>query len=91
MSYSVIKYMSYAALAFGFLYMSWHLGRAFEGQGAGNVMVTACRETGAGYDCRAVEVKIGELRRVYERAIEERLVPEPAVERNDDVLELTRR
>jgi hypothetical protein len=91
MKYSVIKYMSYAALVFGFFYMTWHLGRAFERQGADGVMVTACRETPAGYDCRAAKVGIGELRRVYEQAVEERLVPEPAVERNDNVLELTRR
>ena len=91
MKYSVIKYMSYAALGFGFLYMTWHLGRAFEKHGAGNVTVTACRETDAGYDCRAVEVEIGELKRVYERAIEERQEPVPAAGRNNNLLELTRR
>ena len=31
MKYSVLRYMSYAVLGFGFLYMTWHLGRAFEG------------------------------------------------------------
>jgi hypothetical protein len=91
MSYSVIKYMSYAALVFGFLYMMWHLGRAFERKGADSVMVTACRETPAGYDCRAVRVGIGELRRVYEQAVGVGIGAAPAVECNDKVLELTKR
>lgn len=91
MNYSVIKYMSYGALAFGFLYMTWHLGRAFERNGSDGVMVTACRETPAGYDSRAVKVGIGELRRVYEHAVEERLEPAPAAGWNDNVLELTKR
>lgn len=89
MKYSLLKYMSYAALGFGFLYMTWHLGRAFEGGDAREVTVTACRETSAGYDCRAVDVGIGELRRAYERAIEESAGP--AAVRNNNLLELTRR
>lgn len=83
--------MSYVALVFGFLYMTWHLGRAFERKGADIVMVTACRETSVGYDCRAVRVGIGELRRVYEKAVGERLGAAPIVECNDNVLELTKR
>ena len=90
MKYSVLKYMSYAVLGFGFLYMTWHLGRAYEGGDSRGVMVTACRETPAGYDCREVEVEIGELKRVYERAVEEESSG-PATVRNSDSLELTKR
>ena len=89
MKYSVLRYMSYAVLGFGFLYMTWHLGRAFERDEARNVTVTACMETEAGYDCRAVDVEIGELKRVYERAIEESVEPETG--RNNNLLEFTKR
>jgi hypothetical protein len=90
MKYSLLKYMSYAVLGFGFLYMTWHLGRAYEGGDDRGVTVTACRETRSGYDCREVEVEIGELRRVYERTIEEESSG-PAAVRNNDLLELTKR
>jgi hypothetical protein len=90
MKYSLLRYLSYAVLGFGFLYMTWHLGRAYEGGDDRGVMVTACRETRAGYDCREVEVEIGELRRVYERTIE-RESSGPATVRNNDSLELTKR
>ena len=90
MKYSLLRYMSYAVLGFGFLYMTWHMGRAFERGEGQEVTVTACRETRAGYDCREVEVEIGELRRVYERAIEEESSG-PATVRNSDSLELTKR
>jgi hypothetical protein len=51
------------------------------------VTVTACRETAVGYDCRAVDVEIGELRRVYEQAIEDSAGPG----RNNNLLEFTKR
>jgi hypothetical protein len=89
MKYSLLRYMSYAVLGFGFLYMTWHLGRAYEGGDGREVTVTACRETRAGYDCRAVGVEIGELRRAYERAIEE--TTGPVSVRNNNLLELTKR
>lgn len=90
MKYSLLRYMSYAVLGFGFLYMTWHLGRAYEGGDARGVTVTACRETPGGYDCREVEVEIGELRRAYERAIEGESSG-PATVRNNELLEFTKR
>jgi hypothetical protein len=89
MKYSLLRYMSYAVLGFGFLYMTWHLGRAFEGGDGQEVTVTACMETGTGYDCRAVDVEIGELRRAYERVIKESSGPGPG--RDNNLLELTKR
>ena len=30
MNYVAVKYLSYVVLVFGLMYISWHMGRAFE-------------------------------------------------------------
>ena len=56
-----IKYGSYFFLIFGFLYVSWHMGRAFEKNGSGAEEVRAVRTVA---ECQ----EAGELRRALRAA-----------------------
>lgn len=91
MKYSVIKYLSYAVLTFGFLYMSWHLGRAFERADAGELGVTRGVAAVERTDCRTMRQEIEDYRRVYEEVLDELRDPEPAAHWNDEYMEFTKR
>jgi len=78
------KYGSYFFLLFGFLYVSWHLGRAFEKDGAWGEEMAAVRTVAA---CPEVD----ELRRVYEEVLRELEYPTPRSEWNSRYMEFTKR
>ena len=78
------KYGSYFFLVFGFLYVSWHLGRSFEKNGTWGEEARAVRTTAA---CPEVD----ELRRVYEEVLRELEDPAPKSEWNHRYMEFTKR
>lgn len=93
MKYGVLRYLSYMVLVFGFLYISWHMGRAFERDGGAEtgVTITTCRDTGVSIDCSSVEVGAEDFGRVYERVMEESRDAEPESVMANPVLEFTKR
>jgi len=81
--FKFFKYGSYFILVFGFLYVSWHMGRAFEkdgawGEDAAVRTVAACPE-------------VDELKRVYEEVLRELEEPTPSSEWNTRYMEFTKR
>jgi len=74
----VFKYGSYMVLIFGFLYVSWHLGRSFEKAGAEQTAVAACAE-------------VDDLKRVYEEVLRELEEPAPKSHWNNRYMEFTKR
>jgi hypothetical protein len=74
----IFKYGSYMVLIFGFLYVSWHLGRSFEKTGAEGTAVTACAE-------------VDDLKRVYEEVLRELEEPTPKSHWNNRYMEFTKR
>ncbi|MEQ9619869.1 MAG: hypothetical protein RIG61_11950 [Deltaproteobacteria bacterium] len=91
MKYSAIKYLSYAVLTFGFLYMTWHMGRAFERADAGEVTVNARARAGEYTECREMRREIEGYRRVYEQVLDELRDPAPASRWNNKYMEFTKR
>lgn len=73
MKYGFFRYTSYLVLVFGFLYMSWHLGRSFEAEGGADegVTITTCREREDSIDCSSVEVGLGDFMHVYDTMTDE--------------------
>jgi hypothetical protein len=73
MKYGFLRYVSYLVLVFGFLYMSWHLGRSFEAEGGADegVTITTCREREDSIDCSSVEVGLGDFMHVYDTMTDE--------------------
>lgn len=80
----LFKYGSYFVLIFGFLYVSWHLGRAFEKDGA---WVEDARAVRTAQACPEVD----ELKRVYEEVLRELEEPTPKSEWNTRYMEFTKR
>jgi len=88
MKYSAVKYLSYMVLVFGFLYISWHMGRAFERADAGEV---SAADSARVADCREMRDEIEGYRRVYEEVLQELRDPTPAEHWNNEYLEFTKR
>ena len=69
---------------FGFLYVSWHMGRAFEKDGAWGQAVQPA-------SIQAACPEVDELKRVYEEVLRELEEPTPKSEWNARYLEFTKR
>ncbi len=91
MRLSSIKYLSYVVLVFGFLYLTWHMGRAFERAGAKEVTVTSCTTMQDEIDCHAIQMEINDYKRVYEEVLDELREPAPKSEWNNKYMEFTKR
>ena len=93
MQYGLLRYTSYFVLVFGFLYMSWHLGRSFESDGGTDesVTITTCRDRGDSIDCSSVEVGLGDFIHVYDRMTDEPDGVVPVAADTQPRLELTKR
>jgi hypothetical protein len=79
MKYGFLRYTSYLVLVFGFLYISWHMGRSFENDGGADegVTITTCRDSGYSIDCSSVEVGLGDFMHVYDTMTDELDMPAP--------------
>ncbi len=91
MKLSAIKYLSYAVLVFGFIYITWHMGRAFERAGAEEVIVTSCRTVEDNLDCHAIQMEVKDYKRVYEEVLHELEEPTHKNEWNNKYMEFTKR
>lgn len=88
---SIFRYTSYMILVFGFFYMSWHFGRAYEKGSFDDVTVTTCREADESFDCREVRMEIEGYKRVYEEVLRELNEPTPKSDWNNKYMEFTKR
>ncbi len=91
MTASIFRYTGYMVLVFGFLYMSWHFGRAYEKGSFDDVMVTTCREAHESFDCREVKMEIEDYKRVYEEVLRELDEPTQKSDWNNKYMEFTKR
>lgn len=81
---SIFRYTSYMILVFGFFYMSWHFGRAYEKGAFDYHVVDASAEVQAGDSCE-------DARRVYQEVLNELEDPAPKAEWNTKYMEFTKR
>ena len=88
---SIFRYTSYMILVFGFFYMSWHFGRAYEKGSFDDVAIATCREADESFDCREVRMEIEDYKRVYEEVLRELNEPTPKSDWNNKYMEFTKR
>lgn len=88
---SIFRYTSYMILVFGFFYMSWHFGRAYEKGSFDDVTIATCREADESFDCREVRMEIEDYKRVYEEVLRELNEPTPKSDWNNKYMEFTKR
>lgn len=81
---SIFRYTSYMILVFGFFYMSWHFGRAYEKGTFDYVVVNASAEVGESANCEE-EIK------VYQEVLNELDDPTPKSDWNNKYMEFTKR
>ncbi len=88
---SIFRYTSYMILVFGFFYMSWHFGRAYEKGSFDDGMVTIWTEPQESFDCREVQREIEAYKRVYQEVLRELDDPTPKSAWNNKYMEFTKR
>ena len=88
---SIFRYTSYMILVFGFFYMSWHFGRAYEKESFDDVMAVNSSEVQESSDCREIRMEIEDYKRVYEEVLRELGEPTPKADWNNKYMEFTKR
>ena len=86
---SIFRYTSYMILVFGFFYMSWHFGRAYEKGTFDHVAVV--NASGQATDCKEVRQEIQDYKRVYQEVLRELDEPTPKADLNNKYMEFTKR
>ncbi|GJM14822.1 MAG: hypothetical protein DHS20C13_01490 [Thermodesulfobacteriota bacterium] len=86
---SIFRYTSYMILVFGFFYMSWHFGRAYEKGAFDHVAVVSASEQAT--DCKEVRQEIQDYKRVYQEVLKELDEPTPKADLNNRYMEFTKR
>ena len=86
---SIFRYTSYMILVFGFFYMSWHFGRAYEKGTFDHVTVVNASEQAT--DCKEVRQEIRDYKRVYQEVLKELDEPTPKADLNNKYMEFTKR
>lgn len=81
---SIFRYTSYMILVFGFFYMSWHFGRAYEKGSFEYIAVNASAEVRESTSCEE-EIK------VYQEVLNELDDPTPKSDWNNKYMEFTKR
>ena len=88
---SIFRYTSYMVLVFGFLYVSWHFGRAYEKGTFDHVAVARAGQVESVSDCREAREDIQDYKRVYEEVLRELDEPTPKADLNNKYMEFTKR
>lgn len=88
---SIFRYTSYMVLVFGFFYVSWHFGRAYEKGTFDQVAVVSAAQVESISDCREVREDIKDYKRVYEEVLRELDEPTPTSDFNNKYMEFTKR
>ena len=78
-------------LVFGFFYMSWHFGRAYEKGAFDHAAVTSVEQADISSNCSEVRQEIRDHRRVYEEVLKELEDPSPTADMNNKYMEFTKR
>jgi len=89
MNYFAVKYLSYIVLVFGLMYISWHMGRAFERAHRGGVVRAADRANVT--ECSEMRDEIKVYRRVYQEVLKELRDPMPPEHWKNEYLAYTKR
>ena len=82
---SIFRYTSYMILVFGFFYMSWHFGRAYE-KGTFDYV-----EAGVSAEVEQVLEEIQDYKRVYQEVLKELDETTPKADLNNKYMEFTKR
>jgi len=88
---SIFRYTSYMILVFGFFYMSWHFGRAYEKGSFYDVMVANAEQMKEISDCKEMRTQIRDYKRVYEEVLRELDESMPKSDWNNKYMEFTKR
>lgn len=88
---SILRYTSYMILVFGFFYMSWHFGRAYEKGSLDYVVVNTSGVVEHAADCREVQEEIQDYKRVYQEVLRELDESTPKADLNNKYMEFTKR
>ena len=88
---SIFRYTSYLILVFGFFYMSWHFGRAYEKGTFDYVDAAASGKVEQQEYCRQVREEIQDYKRVYKEVLKELEEPTPKSEWDRKYMEFTKR
>lgn len=89
---SIFRYTSYMILVFGFFYMSWHFGRAYEKGTFDHVaVVSASEQIEQASDCKQIREEIQDYKRIYQEVLKELEEPTQKADLNNKYLEFTKR
>ena len=88
---SIFRYTSYLILVFGFFYMSWHFGRAYEKRTFDYVETGASGEAEQEEYCRPVRQEIQDYKRIYQEVLKELEEPTPTSYWDNKYMEFTKR
>lgn len=88
---SILRYTSYMILVFGFFYMSWHFGRAYEKGTFDYVEASVSAEVEQAEYCRQVREEIQDYKRVYQEVLKELDETTPKADLNNKYMEFTKR
>lgn len=88
---SIFRYTSYMVLVFGFFYVSWHFGRAYEKGTFDHVGVVNAEQVEQISDCREIREDIQDYKRVYEEVLKELDDSTPTADWNNKYMEFTKR
>ncbi|MEM7009240.1 MAG: hypothetical protein AAF462_08925 [Thermodesulfobacteriota bacterium] len=81
---SILRYTGYLILVFGFFYMSWHFGRAYEKGNFDFHIADASAQVKDGASCE-------DAKRVYQEVLNELDSPSPKSDWNTKYMEFTKR
>ena len=81
---SIFRYTGYLILVFGFFYMSWHFGRAYEKGTFDYVAVDASAQVSESANCE-------DAHKVYKEVLRELDSPTPRSEWNTKYMEFSKR
>ena len=88
---SIFRYTSYMILVFGFFYVSWHFGRAYEKGTFDHVAVVNAGQVEQAANCREIREEIQDYKRVYEEVLRELDESAPKSDWNTKYMEFTKR
>ncbi len=88
---SIFSYTNYMILVFGFFYMSWHFGRAYEKGTFDYVEAGVSAEVEQAEYCRQVREEIQNYKRVYQEVLKELDETTPKADLKNKYMEFTKR
>ncbi len=67
----LLSWSGMGLMVFGFLYMTWHMGRAYETSRADEMTITSCEAIEDSIDCSELRMEVEDFKRIYEEVLRE--------------------